>query len=199
MMPAGVVRLIWAIAPNAEMREAMLGDLEEDFEKRMSEHGRVVARAWVWREALQSLGEVLIGTVPRVGTILTVIVPAVIWSYIVAALANLAMVVLVYPALHPLFGRGPLDIFGLVGIAPLALIAATIAGYEAARVGRASPFWSAIAFSVVLMLISIGPLRAISLWYWPVLAVFGLISAMTGAVLQQAQRHRLAANVTTYR
>ena len=54
MTPAGVVRIIWAIAPTAELRDAMLGDFAEEYETRLGREGRARARCHAWREGLLS-------------------------------------------------------------------------------------------------------------------------------------------------
>lgn len=44
MIPAGVTKLIWAVAPNAIVREAMLGDFNEEFAARERDQGIAAAR-----------------------------------------------------------------------------------------------------------------------------------------------------------
>lgn len=55
MIPAGVKRMIWALAPNEGVREAMPGDFVEEYDSRVRDEGIAAARRWCWRQGIQSL------------------------------------------------------------------------------------------------------------------------------------------------
>lgn len=49
-----IARLLVALSASADLREAQLGDLQEEFESR-AQHGLAAARRWYWRQALGSV------------------------------------------------------------------------------------------------------------------------------------------------
>lgn len=194
MIPVGVVRIICAIAPTAALRDAMLGDFREEYDARLRVSGHASARAWCWREALRSLGGTLWYSLPGRQAILTSIIPAVLWGYLIAATALMAALVLLLPLARLLMIPASHSMTWLLGLGPLALSATVLAGYEAARVGRRAPLWSSLALGLVFAAVSVR-LHAL-VWYWPALTLLAPLGCVTGALLQQDQRHRLAWEAT---
>lgn len=195
MIPAGVVRIIWAIAPSPALRDAMLGDFDEEYNARLRRAGRAAARRWCWREALYSLGGALYRSRPDFRALFTAIIPAVLWGYLVAACASLAATMLLLP---PVYRYVPVSHAAalMLGIGPVALCTAIIAGYEAARVGRGAPLWSALALGVVIAAVSV-PVTSF-VWFWPVMMPLAPACCLAGAILQQAQSHRLVWETATH-
>jgi hypothetical protein len=189
MIPAGVVRIIWAITPTPEFRDAMLGDFNEEYNATLRRGGHVSARAQCWREALLSLGGTLLRSVPGRDALMTIILPAVVWGFLVTACTSAALTLLLLPAVYRFVPVSHSTAWAL-GIGPMALCASALAGYEAARVGRRSPLWSALVLGLAIAAVSV---RAIALvWFWPALMPLAPVMCVVGAVLQQAQLHRLA-------
>ena len=200
MIPTGVTRIVWAIAPNSEMREAMLGDLTEEYDLRRARDGVPAARRWCWREGIRSLFDTLRHTAPRFPGIFSSLLPGVIWGWAVAVLTAMAAMVFTLP-LTRLFTikTDPTGWWTLLSLAVM-LAASVMGGYEAARVGKKAALWSAALLgmvpalaalgSVVAQIVAAQPLR-------PILFVVGaadlliLPCALLGAILQQSQYRRL--------
>jgi hypothetical protein len=189
MIPTGVIRIIWAIAPSAELRDAMLGDFSEEYEAQVRRDGQASARAHSWREALLSLGGTLHRSMPGGNELVATVLPAAIWGYIVAMCASISATILfLTPVVR--FVPVPYSTAWLVALGPTALFTAVLGGYEAARVGQRSPLWSALVLGLVIGAVS---LRAVALvWFWPALMPLAPACCVTGAVLQLAQAHRRA-------
>jgi hypothetical protein len=201
MIPAGVARVIWAVAPNAGVREAMLGDFEEEYGARAQRAGVRAARRWCWQQAAYSLFDTLRHSFPRPAMLATNVLPAVVWGYLVYALSAAAGTAVLLPLIATLkvLGMDQNHAFMVVGF-PLIIPAATISGYEMARVGAKAPLWSALLLPIVLnalgmglLAIRIAPAPAVTLWLQLPIGVVLLTCMLAGAVMQQAQRHRLAA------
>lgn len=197
MIPAGVTKLIWAIAPNAIVREAMLGDFNEEFATREREEGIAAARHWCWGEALRSLSGTLRHSFPSGTALVTSVLPALLWGYLVLAVSMIFVVLLTLPVIGLLIRvmswSNVSILLSLLAAIPLGILA----GYETARIGSKAPLWSAIILGVLLLAASIVAgfgststslfllLRVVQ---WALLAP----SLFTGALLQQAQYRRLA-------
>jgi len=82
--PRGAVRLIELFVP-AGSSEPVLGDLEEEFARRLGEAGSTTARRWYWRQALRTTAHLAWGSVR-----------AAPWSTAAQVLASLVVVVLLY-------------------------------------------------------------------------------------------------------
>lgn len=67
-----VLRLVLRLAPRGELREAMLGDLQQEFALRRREHGDAAARRWASLQALRSLGPCLRMRLEGVGRMRTI-------------------------------------------------------------------------------------------------------------------------------
>jgi len=195
MIPDGVNRIVSAIAPTPEMREAMLGDLDEEYRMRVERDGLDAARRWCWREAIRSFFGSLRHTVPNLSETVTSVLPAMLWGSLIAFLAALVVTIVTWPL--TLFG--PFDKMA-VGTA-LSIVArfvtSIMGGYEAARVGTKAPLWSAVASGLfpaalfcTIAAVAIGSARVgpavIASAVANVLLVPG---AVLGGILQQAQQN----------
>jgi len=67
MIPAGMTRMIWALAPNEGVREAMLGDFVEEYDSRVRDEGIAAARRWRCRQGIQLLFDTLRHSLPPPG------------------------------------------------------------------------------------------------------------------------------------
>jgi hypothetical protein len=193
MIPKGVNRIVSAIAPTPEMREAMLGDLEEEYQTRTQREGIAAANRWCWREAIRSLFGALRHTVPNLSTTFTSVLPAMLWGSVVAFLASVAVVSVSYPlTLFTPFDKAAV-VTGLSIVARLGT--SVMGGYEAARVGTKSPLWSALAFGLLptVVLCTIAALTIVPARVGAdviVSAVANLLllpGGLLGGILQQAQ------------
>jgi len=194
MIPKGVNRIVSAIAPTPEMREAMLGDLDEEYQIRAEREGIAAANRWCWREAIRSLFGALRHTVPNLSATFTSVIPAMLWGSVVAFLASVAVVSVTYPL--TLFA--PFDKAAVVtGLSIFARLGTSVmGGYEAARVGTKAPLWSALAFALLptVVLCTIAALTIVPALVGTdviVSAVANLLlipGGLLGGILQQAQQ-----------
>jgi hypothetical protein len=201
MIPTGVTRIIWAIAPNADVREAMLGDLEEESQLRAARDGASAAARWCWREAIRSLLGTLRHDVPGISEVVTGVVPGMLWGCVVANLAALAVIMLTV-RLTQLLPFSP-NITLLAILVPVRLGTSVMGGFEAARVGKKAPLWSAAAVGVVptvvfviLALTVLSQRMAPGIILSAVLELVLVPFAILGGVLQQAQHHPRASAAT---
>lgn len=143
MIPIGVHRIVAAITATPEMGEAMLGDLDEEYQARAERDGIAAANRWCWGEAIRSLFGALRHTVPNLSATFTSVVPAMLWGATIAFLGALAVTLVISPlTLFAPFDRA-------VAVTGLSIVArfttSLMGGYEAARVGTKAPLWSAVA------------------------------------------------------
>jgi hypothetical protein len=202
MISSTVTRIIWAIAPNAAVREAMLGDLEEEYQLRAERDGVPSATRWCWREAMRSLVDTLRHTVPSVSAVITSLLPAMLWGWLIATLATLAVMLLSVPLTQFLPFAANATLMAI--LVPVRLATSVMGGYEAAWVGKKAPLWSAVAVGVfptvlafiVLALTFVSPRMAHAL-ILPALTDLLLVPcALLGGVLHQAQHQPRESSAT---
>lgn len=150
MMPLGVLRIIRALAANDDVRDAMIGDFQEEYDERVRHYGVHAARLWCWVHAGRSLVDSMLHSRPAPRVVVSSVLPGVLWGYLVIATSSLALAVLLSPAIAWLLSvtsRG--IVFGV--ILAFASPTAILGGYEAARVGRGAGLWSAMALGLALI------------------------------------------------
>jgi hypothetical protein len=194
MIPNGAHRIISAIAANPEVREAMLGDLDEEYQIRAERDGIAAANRWCRREAVRSLFGALRHSVPNLSTIFSSVLPAMLWGSTIAFLASLAVTLVISPV--TLFA--PFNTAAAVtGLSIVARFTTSImGGYEAARVGTKAPLWSAVAAGLfpTAVLYSIAALTLIpsrvgvTVLVSAVANILLVPGSLAGGILYQAQQ-----------
>ena len=131
---------------------------------------------------------------------MTGVLVGVVWGYLVSAFAMMAALLMASP-LTLLLLRVMDPVATIMTISgPIALLVAVAAGYEAARVGTGAALWSATLLGGLLIIMSFvprpprcchHPFRRCRFWFSPVIAVLCVPFLIGGAILQQAQLHRL--------
>ncbi|HET7613452.1 MAG TPA: hypothetical protein VFK26_05965 [Gemmatimonadaceae bacterium] len=194
MIPNGVHRIISAIAASPEIREAMLGDLDEEYQVRAERDGIGAANRWCWREAVRSLFGALRHSVPNMSATLTSVLPAMLWGSVIACLASVAVAAVTYPVtLYAPFDKAVV----FTGLSIVArFVTSIMGGYEAARVGTKAPLWSAVAAGLLptTVLFSIAALTIIPSQVGAMVLVSAVANillvpgSLAGGILQQAQQ-----------
>lgn len=197
MIPAGVTRVIRAIAPTNELYEAMLGDFIEEYEGRRQRDGEASAQRWCWTEALRSLWHTMSHARPSPWVLLSSAFPAMLWGCLVAFLTSMAVFAATLPISQTIQGNYD-DSVLIFGMWMLTIPVCFIGGYEAARVGRRAPLWSAALVAVPLIVwiflpAAIRPAALMNPFTIVRMAIgaMALPSFVAGAVVQQAQFRRL--------
>lgn len=194
MIPNGVHRIISAIAGSPEVRDAMLGDLDEEYQVRAERNGIGAANRWCWREAVRSLFGALRHSVPNLSATFTSVLPAMLWGSVIAFLASVALSAVTYPVtLYAPFDKAVI----LTGLSIVVrFTTAIMGGYEAARVGTKAPLWSAVAAGLfpTAVLFSIAALTVIPSQVGVMVLVSTVANivlvpaSLAGGILQQAQQ-----------
>lgn len=194
MIPNGVHRIISAIAANPEVRDAMLGDLDEEYQIRAERDGIAAANRWCWREAVRSLFGALRHSVPNLSATITSVLPAMLWGSLIAFLASVALAMVMFPVtLYAPFDKAVV-VTGLSIVERF--ITSIMGGYEAARAGTKAPLWSAVAAGLfpTAVLFSIAALTIIPSQVGAVVLVSAVANivlvpgSLAGGILQQAQQ-----------
>ena len=146
--------LLHALGAEAGFRDAVLGDLAEEFAARAGRDGAAAARRWYYREAIRATPHLLANWARRLrpgdvrhlaGVVLTAYVLLLALGGVVVPLLHGAAVAL------GISEPGGLPWAGRVGPAvalPLAAVSAMTGGYIAASLGVRAPLASAVALGV---------------------------------------------------
>ncbi|HJQ53137.1 MAG TPA: hypothetical protein VJ825_04750 [Gemmatimonadaceae bacterium] len=194
MIPNGVHRIMSAIAANPEVREAMLGDLDEEYQVRAERDGIAAANRWSWREAIRSLFGALRHSVPNLSATFASVLPAMLWGSVIAFLASAAVAAVTYPVtLYAPFDKAV--VFTGLSIVER-FVTSMMGGYEAARVGTKAPLWSAVAAGLfpTAVLFAIAALTIIPSQVGTMVLVSAVANvvlvpgSLAGGILQQAQQ-----------
>jgi hypothetical protein len=189
--------MIWAISPNEEIRDAMLGDFAEEYATRSQRDGEAAARRWAWAHAIRSFADTLRHSFPSFGRLITNVAPAIVWGYLIGVLCSIAAFVVTLPLvvlLSDVMDR--LVVMRFIAIA-ITVPVGIIIGFETARVGSKAPLWSAVLLCVLIVLATVTAFAAIPtsiviapLWYRAAALFPALPGILIGAVLQQSMPHR---------
>jgi hypothetical protein len=174
--PPLVEMAVGALVADGALREAILGDLAEEFALRCERHGAPHARRWYRGEAARSALPLVAAAwwpaprerTRRVAVLATAVIGgSVLLQLIHQAAQLLAMLTL---AAAGVASQGPAGGTAVACSLVAALAAGVLGGYAAARMARRAPLAAALAlalacgaFAVVGMLVNGG---ATPLWYW---------------------------------
>lgn len=197
--PRKTESLLEALGADADFREAMLGDLAEEFAERVDRDGVFAARRWYYREAMRAaphfLRNWLRGVHPRDLThLLGIVMASWVTTMMIVGLFN-AIVWTILSAsrvswsVHPA-SRDP--VFYTIALG-LALLVGALGGYVAAWFHGKAPLIGALAVGVVWSRVNVAAgliatglvaTHAIPLWYRIAAPLLLIISTMTGGVLR---------------
>lgn len=153
--PRTAERLLEALGAECGFRDAVLGDLAEEFALRAAHDGVGTARRWYYREALRVAPYLLRDWARRqrapdvahlAGVVLTSYVFLVMLLLFVVVTANGVMAALGIPLPQRLLWNSPLV---LAVALTLGAVVATTGGYIAASLGVRAPLVSAVTLGVV--------------------------------------------------
>jgi hypothetical protein len=193
--PPLLAELILAeLAGDRDTRDAVLGDLAEEYHSRCAEAGPSAAARWYWAAALASAP-------PLAGTALRRAGLAAWARGIAAVLAGLA-------ALIGLFLVADIGVRRLIEAAGMArdeggamvvslavgAACAVAAGWVAAAVGRRAPFASAASLGTVFLILNVTALARGAAqgprWYWLAFGLTACSGAVAGGLLRLRQEAR---------
>jgi hypothetical protein len=187
--------LLSALGARAEFRDAVLGDMAEEYYMRLEIQGKNAARAWYLDQACRAAPHLILDGVKNLGV-------GGIAHVVGAALKAYASIVLLGLALYPLVMLLPRDIMkpGAITTFALGLPITLLGGYLAARFGRRAPllssvalgaFWATVNAAALLFVLSRMPRLGMPTWYNFAVPAFLLAGTTLGGVFRIARR-RLA-------
>jgi len=189
--PRQVERMLEGLGADTDFRQAVLGDLAEEFALRARLDGPAAARRWYYRESVRVAPYLLREWWRDLG-----------WSdasYFarVVVLSSLVAIVLervIQFSLYGLVTGASLARFAANHFVPFfiltlswSLLDGVVAGYLAARLGRRAPLASVVALAavwivVMTVLLSQGP--AVAIWFRVANAVVGVAGMFAGGMLR---------------
>jgi hypothetical protein len=209
-VPRTAERLLEALGAEPEFRDALLGDLHEEFAIRAAWDGDRAARRWYRREALRVAPHLLRDGVRWMrGADLARLAGAVLTSFaLIAMLGALlgaligpervvgALVALQIPPEAPWWRTLLAFAAALTFRLTLTATGAMLGGYVAARLDARSPLLASAAVGVVraalplvTLVMVLGAAAAVRhLWLWPVHAAVALGASVLGGALRVSRR-----------
>jgi hypothetical protein len=185
-LPRRAERLLETLGADTEFRDAVIGDLAEEYEIRVRWDGAKVARRWYYGEAVRVTPWLLRDWLRGLR-----------WKHIghfanAALWASLVMFVVDFPVravlslFVPQVMSGALPLFI---IAPLMLLwtvmDGALAGYVAARIGRRAPIQSAALVALIWASLMIGSgWSSVPRWFLAVNVTLMLAGTITGGLLR---------------
>jgi MFS family permease len=190
--------LVAYLVPDAEAREAILGDLTEEWHALATVHGPATATRWVWWQVAASAPHFLAADARRGGPALAwAVLRATLLSYaalvVLVLLSNALIGALLAPGAPAEGGSGP-GTAALLAFLAGDVLCALAAGWLAGGIGRRAPRATALALGVTCALfglvLALGSSGAPPRWYQFALALVVLPVVVCGERLH-ARRRRL--------
>jgi hypothetical protein len=194
--PRGVERLLEGLSANAAFRDAILGDLAEEFGRRVDRDGVFAARRWYYRESIRTAPHLVHDwarglTGPDIRRSLNIICASYVFSIVLVFFMLLTLTTL-------LTGLGfSRETVGQTRIGPLmptiglaiAVVGSVFGGYIAAWLDDRTPLVSAIALGIVWSCVNVATSLTIlhpheELWYRVSVSVAYLGCATIGGSLK---------------
>lgn len=186
--------IIVELTPDASIRDAVLGDLEEEFHARCAAAGSAAAASWYWKAALSSAPPLALASLRRAG------LASWAWSILgvlvgLAALMTLLLLVSNGWTYLTEATRAAADSVAslLVSIA-LGTACAAAAGWLAAGIGRRARLVSAVALGMLFLALNLAAVARGSsqepLWYWVTFGVAVLVGSTVGGLIHPRSRIR---------
>jgi hypothetical protein len=186
--------LLEALGAPTAFRDALLGDLAEEFARRADRDGPGAARRWYYRESIRATPHLLRGWMRGVhARDLTHLAGVVLSSYVFLVMlagflaASVLSVIVAFglaPDLRLLRPGDPLLL--AIGL-PLGVAAAMMGGYIAAWLHYRAPLVGALALGVVWSCVDLSVLAIATttpLWYWLAVPVAVVAATATGGILR---------------
>jgi hypothetical protein len=197
--PRTTESLLEALGADADFREAVLGDLAEEFSERVDRDGVFAARHWYHGQAMRAAPHFLRNWARGVQLrdlthLLGIVMASWVTTMMLAGLLNAIVWTVLWASggswsVHP-SRRDP--VFYTIALA-LALRVGTVGGYVAAWFHRKAPLIGALAVGVVwscvnvaagLIAIELIAMDTVPLWYRLAAPLLLIISTITGGVLR---------------
>jgi hypothetical protein len=196
--PGTAERLLEALGAEPEFRDALLGDLAEDFATRAAHDGERAARRWYWREALRVAPHLLLNWACRLGArdaarlaglvgATCCLVGVGLWGMLAGIEVGVERMAgpTTFPWHDPQPGTLTLGVM-LLGYAAVA----TAGGWMASRREERAPAAAALAFGIAWAMLALAfPLpgrAALPAWYLLGLVVAVLTGTMLGGLRRVA-------------
>jgi hypothetical protein len=177
--PRVATALLGCFLPESE-RDAILGDLVEEYGVRVRSIPAAEAARWYWSQVWRSILPVLRVGIGRGGWLVTV--GAAIAAYLVAGAIEFVGIGMIAKWLRPV---GP--VFSILSVI-VGLATMVLGGYVAAWIRpAAAPVLAAIVVLAVLVLFAVARDSA-PLWYGFAFLVFGPVAALGGGALCRGRR-----------
>lgn len=196
-----IERLLDALGADPHYRDAVLGDLAEEFASRQERDGDAEARRWYRREALLATPHLLRSGWRRararglgrlLGIFLTAYTGTMIVGWILIGMSFGTLRALGLLHLPPRLGAG--NPLWQVSMVALATLSATFTGYLASWLGREAPLFTALALGLVWSLIEGVGLAftrgGLPTWYVTAVPIVILLGTSFGGVLRVRQAAR---------
>jgi hypothetical protein len=183
LMIAAAEVLVSGVVDDVELRDAIVGDLAEEYGALASVRGVRHADGWLRSQVVRSLPRLAADAIRRSGMRGAV-------SVLVAMIAGYALLAVLVIGGDMIAGMFvPSDpasvITALVSIV-LAVVSALAAGYVAARLAPSAPLVAATALGVLCVVIGLGTFAlgdvGVPTWYWMALQLVVLPSAVLGGL-----------------
>jgi hypothetical protein len=188
-------RLLEALGADTDFREAVIGDLAEEFELRVSWDGAPAARRWYYREGLR-IAPYLIRDwwrrlrgrdVAHLGGVFVVSSVAMLVLDRLLRLAVWSGVGMITGLrLHELSGLSNVGVFVLAGLMFLwTLVDGAAAGYIAARLGRRAPLPTVVVIAVGLGILGVLlQSSAVPVWFRALNIAVMMTGALAGGIIR---------------
>jgi hypothetical protein len=186
--------LLEALGADAELRDAVVGDLAEEFAIRAAYDGVRPARRWYWHEALRTAPHLLRAWARHLrardvaqlaGVVLTSYVLLVALAALVAGFAYVVMTVLgIAPEPHR---PAVTDSLRLALALPIGAVVAVTGGYIAALLGRRAPLVGSLALGAVWSCVFLGAAATVGgvpAWYRAAVPLVVLAGTAAGGLLR---------------
>jgi len=197
--PHAAERLLDATGATAPFREALLGDLAEEFACRVAQEGEGAARRWYWWEALRAIPHLLRDAVRTVDVRLALNLAAgALTAYIVTLMLVGTAAALVRGVMAGLEVQG--DLSPIVHHWLLGCAAALMMGYIAAWLDRDAPLLGTLALGLVWVCVCVlvffvrgaslvSDLTIYTIVYSVAMVLGGVLRAVTSPVRAQDYAH----------
>lgn len=185
MLPRTLRMAAWAfswLAPRRE-REALLGDLAEEFALRESTASAAAARRWCRRQICVSAAPLLWSRLTRTAWIATT--GTALLAYVAVGLSELMVHWLM--ADSSLTGRGAYDPVGMVITFPMVVLI----GYFAARLRRAAPIVLGAIMLLNVTAMTLWATENVPAWYTIAYFIVGPAAALLGSALNSFRAARV--------
>lgn len=185
-VPRRAERLLETLGADTEFRDAVLGDLAEEYEIRVRWDGAKLAGRWYYAEAVRVVPFLLRDWLRNVRwKHVGHFAKAVLWASLVLSVVDFP-VRAVLSLLVPHVMSGTLPVFLMAPLMLLwTLVDGGLAGYVAARVGRRAPVQSAMLVAVFWASLMIGSgWSSVPRWFLAANVTMMLAATVAGGVLR---------------